>query len=498
MAKGNVVSRQTVKFSLVNYSGAAIGIISTLFIYPLDKEFLGIIRYVQYGAEILMPLLLFGSSTALINFFPSLRDSKLKLSQFFTAILLTVIVNGFLLGAVVWLLFTLFSSYFENLKMLDYLEYSLIIGVFLAFIDVFKKLSANYQRIAVPTFLERLLPKLFLPTIFIILISGSITDSVGVWFFVISYFLIFLVLGAYAFSISDITLSLPTKKLFDSKFTKKVVNYSAFSFFGTFGALLAFKIDGLMIPNLISMEANGSYSIGAMLAATVAIPAAGVFAIYSPIISDLLKKNEIEKLGEKYRLTSKILLMVGGVLFSCIFLGVQDLFDLLPTKNELLDSIPIIMILGLNVVLDMSTGFNSHIIMYSKYYRFNIITLLILIIFNIVLNYVLIANLNMGIKGAAIATLISMTLYNLVKLVFIYKKFGLLPFDKTHLKLFALIVGVAGFLWIVPLTGIAFFDLIIKVVLCLGINLYVIYRNKYITVFNEWMDRNILPEKKSN
>ena len=48
------VSSQALKFSVINYIGAAIGIVSTLFIYPNDKEFLGIIRYIFDGAQILM------------------------------------------------------------------------------------------------------------------------------------------------------------------------------------------------------------------------------------------------------------------------------------------------------------------------------------------------------------------------------------------------------------------------------------------------------------
>ena len=64
--------KQAFFFTIINYVGILIGIVSTLFIYPKNKELLGIFRYIESLAQIIFPVLLLGASQALINFHPKL------------------------------------------------------------------------------------------------------------------------------------------------------------------------------------------------------------------------------------------------------------------------------------------------------------------------------------------------------------------------------------------------------------------------------------------
>jgi hypothetical protein len=57
-----------------------------------------------------------------------------------------------------------------------------------------------------------------------------------------------------------------------------------------------------------------------------------------------------------------LLFFIGALLYSCIFLGIENLFLLLPTHENLMASVPIILILGFNVLVNMGTGFNGEII----------------------------------------------------------------------------------------------------------------------------------------
>jgi len=89
-------------------------------------------------------------------------------------------------------------------------------------------------------------------------------------------------------------------------------------------------------------------------------------------------------------------------------------------------------------LLNLAASTNNEIINYSKFYRANLVFLLILAFINIVLNIYLIPKY--GISGAAFATLASFIIFNLLKLIFIKVKFGFLPFSKNTLKL--LLLGV--------------------------------------------------------
>ena len=487
------VSSQTLKFSIINYVGAAIGIVSTLFIYPNDKEFLGMIRYIFDGAQILMAFFVFGTSQSLVNYFPRFKRSDEKRNAFFSTTLLIVIFNSLVFSLMFLLLANSLSSITNNFHAFDYLEYSIIVGFSFAVMDVCKRQASNYQKIAIPTLLERFSVKVFFPLIFLLVLADFITVETGKTIYVLCFVILMLIALRYVTKVANIQFRFQPKKVFDPSFRNEYAKYSLFAFFSILGSLLAFKIDGIMVPNLIegsnAMTANGTYSIGVVLAATLAIPAIGLYTIYSPIITELIVKDEIRSLGKKYQEASKLLFAIGGFLLGCIFLGVEDLFSILPTRENLMDTIPVILILSFNVVIDMTTSFNSHILLYSKYYRFNMVAIAILVVINISLNVYFIKHLNLGIEGAAYATLISMTLYNSVKLVFIYTKYKIQPFTKKHLLLLISFVGSASLLYQIPATNSTLVDIVIKVGVFMLLNGFLIYKLRMIPAFNDWLTK---------
>lgn len=91
------------------------------------------------------------------------------------------------------------------------------------------------------------------------------------------------------------------------------------------------------------------------------------------------------------------------------------------------ESEPVIWILGSAILFDLATGFNGNIISMSRYYRYNIVFMMFLAVLTIVLNYYFLERTSLGIVGVALATAISLTLYNIVKIVFNYLKFKVHP-----------------------------------------------------------------------
>ncbi|WP_430411951.1 polysaccharide biosynthesis C-terminal domain-containing protein [Kordia sp.] len=492
--KQQEVSSQALKFSVINYIGAAIGIVSTLFIYPNNKEFLGIIRYIFDGSQILMAFFVFGTSQSLVNYFPRFKDSVEKRNIFFSSTLVIVIINSILFSIIFLLLANSLSSVLPNFHAFDYIEYSIVVGFAFAIMDVSKRQASNYKKIAIPTVLERFSIKVFFPAIFLLLLAGIISVETGKLLYTSCFVILLIVALLYVKKVANIQFNFNYKNVFDTTFRKEYVTYSVFAFLSILGSLLAFKIDGIMVPNLIevdAMTANGTYSIGVVLAGTLAIPAVGLYTIYSPIIREYIAKDDIVSLEKKYKEISMLLFALGGFLLSCIFLGVDDLFSILPTRENLLDTIPIILILSFNVVIDMSTSFNSHILLYSKYYRFNMIAIAILVVLNIVLNIYFIKYLNFGIEGAAYATLISMTLYNSVKLIFIYSKYKIQPFTKKHFILLVVLLGSVFILHNIPTTNNTILDIILKVGTCMIVNGFVIYKLRMIPMVNDWISDRI-------
>ena len=191
----------------------------------------------------------------------------------------------------------------------------------------------------------------------------------------------------------------------------------------------------------------------------------------------------------KYIETSKLLFFIGALVFGCVIVGIGSFFNLLPTADKLAASIPVIYILGANVLFNMATGFSSEIISYSKYYRFNIVAVLVLVVLNISLNYYFLTQTTFGISGVAIASLISMSLFNISKLVFIYQKFRILPFDLSYLKLISVTLLVVFGVYLIPKSSNLWLDIIIKISLLLIVLLLIVYKLKLLSVINFWIEK---------
>ena len=120
-----------------------------------------------------------------------------------------------------------------------------------------------------------------------------------------------------------------------------------------------------------------------------------------------------------------------------IFLNIKQLYLLIPSEYS--GGIAVVFIIGLSKFYDVILGNNNAILLNTKYYRTVIFFGLLLVFMMVVLNMLLIPLY--GIEGSAWATLISVMVYNTIKLLFVVKKMNLFPFTNKTLKSF-LIIGV--------------------------------------------------------
>lgn len=476
------LQKQALFYAIINYAGTAIGVISVLFIYPRNLEFLGTVRYIDNVSQIFYPIMVLGASHALIKFYPALDEDRRR-QLFNYSIASITVISSVILAAM------LFFDVIGDFKNMHLIYFAFPIAVSLAFTDLFRKQAQDMQKLAVPTLYEKLFPKIVLPILFLLLLNEAIDVFESLFCYAICYVLIFILTGIYLYRHFKPGFNYRFRTLFGEISRKDYFRYSLYAFAGSFGSLLAFRVDGIVIYNLISEEANGIFNIGVTLSSTLQIPAIGMFALYAPIVSDYLKSGNLTGLHMKYKETARLLFFIGALLFSCIFLGIENLFMLLPTHDKLMLAVPVILILGFNVLINMATGFSTEIITYSKYYRFNMIAILSLIAVNVPLNLFVVYSTDWGIVGIAWASFISMVLFNMLKLLFIYKKFGLLPFDHSF-ALLAVIFAMSGTaIYFLPDTGSPLIDLVYKTGLSLAVNIITVYKLRLVYQVNVTIDK---------
>lgn len=420
----SVVARQGFKYSIIGYIGFLLGTVSAIFIFPNDFEFYGKLRYSMQTAEMLVPFVVFGISYANVKFFHSLQKEG-KNQNMLSLSLVTVLIN-FLIFSVVFFVLPYFYPKFIRSEAWKIKGIILPLILVLSLCAIFNKYTSNYKRIVVSNIFDNLFPKIANLGAFCLFFYFSLSQNIALAFFFWIFALMLFGYIYYTNRLEKIHFDISTDYFKKDNFWKEFLNYSFFGFLGTFGNYLA--INSFMIGEFMGMEENGIYSVLYALISLISIPQLGLFNISAPIISKHLADGDMEGLDKFHKKTSLTLYFLGAVLFSCIMVGFPYLTQFMPKNGVMLREYePVVWIWGSAVLIDLATGFNGNIISLSKYYRFNILVMLLLAGLTIGLNFYFIKNTDLKLIGIALSTAISLTIYNVVKILFNYIVFKVSP-----------------------------------------------------------------------
>ena len=219
---------------------------------------------------------------------------------------------------------------------------------------------------------------------------------------------------------------------------KQILIYAGFGILGTIGSSLATRLDIFMVTDILDYAKTGVYSIAFNIANLLMVPTSAIFAISAPIIAGALKKNDMDHVEELYKKSGLNLFIIGCFLLLLVWCNIDAIFEIIPNGERYASGKLVILLLGIAKLFDMLTSINEYIIAYSKYFKFNLYFLLVLAVVNIIANLTLIPYFD--IAGAAMATLLSVVLFNVFKTYFVYVKFKIHPFQRKIV--YTLIIGV--------------------------------------------------------
>ena len=152
-----------------------------------------------------------------------------------------------------------------------------------------------------------------------------------------------------------------------------------------------------------------------------------------------------------------------------IFLNIKELYQIIPKDYS--GGIWVVFMIGLSKFYDVLLGNNNSIIVNTKYYRTVLLFGIFTVFLMIVLNMIFIPMY--GIEGSAFATLLTVIIYNTIKLIYVVKKMNLYPF--TIRTLYSLGILIVCFLLFYfwdfpfhPIVNIGFKSVLITVFYVLG------------------------------
>ncbi|MCB0644652.1 MAG: polysaccharide biosynthesis C-terminal domain-containing protein [Phaeodactylibacter sp.] len=439
-----IILRQSFKQSIIRFGGIGIGLISTLFIYPLALQEMGVIRFIQNTAQVIVPFCLMGSHVVAIRFFPQFKTEEREKNSFFTLLLLWALAGFFLFMLLYWGFESSFLSFFQGQAETEYLGYFDYIPpmVFLmAFAMLITNYTSNFHRIVVPSIFNEFLLKITLPLFILLFFWQLVSLSWVIKGLMVSYLVILVGLVLYLVWLGQFKLGW-TSGFLTRRRLRELGSFAGFNVLGSWGYILANRIDVLMLGLLLDADTKflkvGVYTINLFISEVIDAPRKALFGISSPIVAEAAERGDRAHLLELYQKTALNQLLVGLGIFLLIWVSLDDLFSIMPNGDEVRLGRWIVLFLGIGKLIDMATGINGLIIQNTEYFRYNFYFTIILAVVNILNNLWLIPL--MGFTGAAIATLISIIAFNLCKFFLLYVKMQLQPFGWANL----LVLGIGA------------------------------------------------------
>ena len=224
---------------------------------------------------------------------------------------------------------------------------------------------------------------------------------------------------------------------FPAKEKKELLRYGWYHWLS--GAAIYFLgfLDSLMVASLApaGLAAAAVYTFPVYLATLITLPYRAMVLAAFPTINKAFVSGNKEAFNSLFRRSGINIWLVAVAMFLIIGCNLHNAVLILGPGYEPVAALTYILMIGRMV--DMLTGLNEHIISISPYYRFNFYLSLALVLMLFGFGWLLIPRY--GYFGAAWATAITLTLYNIGKSVFLYYRFGLHPFLKGTWQ-----VAVAG------------------------------------------------------
>ena len=474
-----VVKKQGIINTLLVYTGTLIGFVSLLFVQPvfLSKEELGLTRMILGFAAVMSILFSFGISAVTIKYLPKAYGKDHKHRGFFGFVIIYTTISVIIGVIILYLTKDLIFRFYQNSSeaFISHFNFVLLLTIINAYILGLNSYCIALLKTTFTTFLNDILSKILFIIIIFLHFWGYLDLEQFLFAFCMTYGITCILLIVNIFFI-DRPGFLP-----DSKYISENIGYRPIIRYGVIITVTAMNSVGLkyldtLFVGSISLGDAGVYTVAAFIGLMIEIPLNALERIANPSIAHAMASKNILEIKNIYYLSSRFLLFLGGWLFIIVISNIDALLTFLPLDYQGATSVTLFISCG--ALVNMATGINYPILINSDRYIWATVFNISLILMTVLGNILLIPHI--GMLGAAITAFAASTIYNLLKFLFIKKRFNLQPFDFKSLYIFGLVIflSVAGY-FINPGT-LPVFSIIIKVIVLSLVYVGVIIFSKWI------------------
>lgn len=433
------IRKQGIYNMIFSYAGVGVGFFVTIFkTQVLSSEEIGLVSLLLSISSVLSYVMLLGAPSIIMKFLPSIKnDDHEKIGFLLFLFFIPFISMGFISLFFIGLKDFIVNRYSGNPGFREYYIFILYFTFFNGFFQILDMTCRSLYKSVFPNFLNGFLR--YILHFFILLIVFYFNYDFKIYFFLYSAMFLFKTCILYIYLYKNTRVVRPSFSFLNKSSIKRYFTYGMFMLVAGLAGTLTTKIDRIMLGYFDTLSNVGIYTIAITIGNVLGVIGGSLSRIAHPKISQAWEDNDINQIDKIYKSTANLQIYLGLFIFSLLFFFSDNI--LLFLGKDYIAGFHVLIFIALGQLINISTGMCGGIIGFSNLYKFDFYIRLILIVINIIMNYWLIPIY--GILGAAIATAFSLGIYNILKLVFVYYKFSLNPYNVEILKIFGGFVSIS-------------------------------------------------------
>lgn len=427
------IRRQSIISTVVIYIGFLVGMLNIylftrqgIFLDPqfgLYNAFIAIATMMMAFSNLAMPSFIYKFHPYYKEHLPDKKNDQMSLALLSGTIgFALVIIAGFIFKGLI------IKKYGTNApEIVTYYSWIFPLGFGLMVYTILEAYTWHLHKSILTNFLKEVLWRLFTTVIIVLFATGIIQNfDLFIKIFSFSYPFIAFALLCYLLFTKKIHFTFKISKV-TRRFSKSILRLCSFVYAGLLVFTISQVFDSLVISSVLddALTKLAIYSVAQSIAAVIQVPQRGIVAASIAHLSKAWKDKNMQLIQRIYQRSSINQLIFSCGLFLLIILNFTDAVNSFQLKGTYLDAYYVLILLGLTKIVDMGTGVNAQIIATSTYWRFEMLSGVVLLLIMLPLSYILTKRFD--IIGTGAANLISISIYNIIRIIFLWRKFKLFP-----------------------------------------------------------------------
>lgn len=482
-----IISKQTIRSTVYSYLGIAVGFVTIGLLMPnifttAQNGLIGLlISYSVLAANIGQ----LGFNSATVKYFPLFRNEAQNHHGYLVLSILIAVVGSIVAVGAIYLLkpYILQQNGGQNAQLAIYfwtLPPLIFCHTLFSTFDTYARM--HYDAVS-GTFFKEFIMRLLVLVAVVVYGANMITFSSFICFWVVLQIVPTLLMLLEIYPEGHFSWTIEWQ-IWHISLVKEVATYSLFAMISGLSSILLLYLEPILVNHYLGLSDTGVFRICAVFGMVIVAPARMLYRISGTVIAEAWQKQDLKTVQLIYQKSSLTQLIIGCLVYVGIVSNLHNVFVWLP--QAYLAGYWVIVIYGLGSLVEMAFGANGIIVGTSKYYRFDTLFLILLLLSSLFLNAWLIPTF--GIVGCAVASFLAVLLFNVLRSGLLYLKFGLQPFNNQHFTVILISLLVFGLIHLLPVLPIMLLDVLIRSLLITFLFAGIAYFLKISLEFNQQIE----------